>query len=123
VPQTNLGVIDGLTEDVSVGGLRARLPVAVPADQHAFISLDLAGSDPILAAARTLSCAPIGPRASHIVRVQFTILSAQDQARLFALLEWPIMEPITVGLSRAPLTSARSFGSVHWLPEARHDGR
>jgi hypothetical protein len=122
VPQTNLGVIDGVTEDVSVGGLRARIPVALPADQHAFISLDLAGSDPILAAARTLSCAPIGARASHIVRVQFTILSAQDQARLFALLEWPIMEPITAGLSHAPLASARAFGSARWPPGNHHDG-
>jgi hypothetical protein len=103
VPHTTLGVIDGVTEDVSLGGLRAHVPVAVPTDRRAFVSLGVATADPILAVARTLSCNPVGARATHVVRVQFTVISAQDQARLFALLDWPVSEPST-----GPRSSLRS---------------
>lgn len=95
VPHTTLGVIDGVTEDVSLGGLRAHVPVAVPTDRRAFVSLGVASADPILAVARTLSSNPVGAQGTHAVRVQFTVISPQDQARLFALLDWPVSEPST----------------------------
>lgn len=92
VPTTSAGLIEGVTEDLSLGGLRAKLPVAVPTDRRSFVSLELAGGDPIMTVARTLSCTPVGGRGAHLVRVQFTAVSANDQARLFVLLDWPIQD-------------------------------
>src|SRR5579862_7909574 len=93
VPQTSLGVIDGITEDISLGGLRATIPVAIPVDRRAFISLCVAAVDPILMMGRTLFCAPVPIRRGHILRVQFTVVSASDRARLFAFLDRPVFEP------------------------------
>jgi len=64
----------------------------VPTDRRSFVSLELAGGDPIMTVARTLSCTPVGGRGAHLVRVQFTAVSANDQARLFVLLDWPIQD-------------------------------
>jgi hypothetical protein len=102
VPSTDLGVVDGVTEAVSLGGLRATVPVALPADQRAFVSISVVAADPILAAARTLACAPAVARGSHIVRVQFTVVSSSDHARLCTLLHWPVLEPTNIA-RRSPL--------------------
>jgi hypothetical protein len=93
VPQTSLGVIDGITQDISTGGLRAIIPLAIPVDQRALISLGVAAADPILMMGRTLSCVPVAVRRGHVLRVQFTVVSASEQARLFAFLDWPVSEP------------------------------
>jgi hypothetical protein len=92
IPHTNLGVIEGLTEDISLGGLRAALPLPTPVDRRAFIAVGVAGSNPILAMGRILSCVARDHRSSHVVRAQFTLISASDQARLFALLDWPLVD-------------------------------
>ena len=42
-----LGVIEGITQDIALGGLRATVPKPVPVDRHAFVSLDLGGPDPV----------------------------------------------------------------------------
>jgi hypothetical protein len=111
VPQTSLGVVDGITEDISLGGLRAIIPVAIPADQRAFISLAVVAADPILMMGRTLSCAPVAVRGGHALRVQFTLVSACDQARLFAVLDWPVLEP-----SAEP---ARAVVAPEMMPQGR----
>jgi PilZ domain-containing protein len=93
VPQTALGLVEGVSEDISLGGLRARVPVGIPTDRRAFVALGQADAQPILVAAKILTCAPSGVGTSHVVRVEFTLVSPDDQARLFALVDWPMVEP------------------------------
>jgi hypothetical protein len=89
VPGTGLGVIEGIAEDISLGGLRLRVPAHLPAGRRAFVSVTVADREPILAAARILTCERTVDGLSHFARVEFTLVSAHDQARLFALMDWP----------------------------------
>jgi hypothetical protein len=108
VPQTELGLVEGVTEDISLGGFRARVPVGIPVDRRAFVALGLADAEPILAAARILTCVPSVAGTSHVVRVEFTLVSPGDQARLFALVDWPMVEPAGPALTLSqPVRLAR----------------
>jgi len=112
VPQTELGVVEGVTEDISLGGFRARVPVGLPADRRAFVALGSADAEPILAAARVLTCVPSAAGASHVVRVEFTLVSPHDQARLFALVDWPMVEPAGPALTLSQQVRLARYASV-----------
>jgi len=92
VPGSGLGLVAGITEEISLGGLRVLVPVALPVDRRAFVSLGVADAAPILAAARTLSCSPAKGSRSYVQRVVFTMVSVHDQARLFAIVKWAALE-------------------------------
>ena len=131
VPGTGLGVIEGVAEDISLGGLRLRVPAHLPAGRRAFVSVAVADRDPILAAARILTCERTVGGLSHFARVEFTLVSAHDQARLFALMDWPATAPSATGsewqISSVPSPGAHRVESAttqreHLMgrPNARH---
>jgi hypothetical protein len=115
IPGSDLGLVEGVTEEISLGGLRVLVPVAVPVDRRAFVSLGVADATPILAAARTLSCSPAKAPASYVLRVVFTMVTVHDQARLFAMVKWAALErtgPPRVRRPQLPLLRRRTaFGS------------
>jgi hypothetical protein len=89
LPGTSLPVAVGVTEDVSLGGLRARLPVPVPAARHVFVALHPDGTPPIVAVARVVSCDTARSGVGYVARVEYTLMPAIDQARLWSLVESP----------------------------------
>jgi len=92
VPGVKLGVIEGVTEDVSLGEVRARVPIALPTDRRAFISLHGTDSTSILAVARILACGPTLAEGTYFLRAEFTLVSPHDQLRLFALMDWSALQ-------------------------------
>jgi hypothetical protein len=93
VPGTQLGVVEGVTEEISVGGVRARVPVELPTCRRAFISLPGEDSTPILAVATILACGPTIAERTYFLRAEFTLVSPHDQLRLFALMNWSTLQP------------------------------
>jgi len=89
----------GVTEDVSLGGFRAEIDGMVASGNWAFASLRLATADPIVAIVRPLSCDQVDGRGAYVVRARFGVMSTADQLRLFALLDWPVDEPVGFGVS------------------------
>ncbi len=89
LPGTSLPVAEGVTEDVSLGGLRARLPVPLPAARHVFVAVHPDGTPPIVAVARVVSCDAAASGAGYIARVEYTLMPPIDQARLWSLVESP----------------------------------
>ncbi len=81
--------ITGTTEDISLGGLRARTPVALPAARRVFVSLDAPHSPAIIAAARAVSCERSSYGRWYDARLEYTSMTALDQARLGSLLDSP----------------------------------
>jgi hypothetical protein len=43
---------------------------------------------------KTLSCAPVDGERAFSVRARFATVSPDDRARLFALLDWPVIEHV-----------------------------
>lgn len=94
VLQPRSGPIEGVTDDISLGGFRAQLDTPVSAGRWAFAALGVASADPILTMVKTLSCAPLGWERVFSVRARFATVSPDDRARLFALLDWPVIESV-----------------------------
>jgi hypothetical protein len=87
LPGTRFPVALGTTEDVSLGGLRARLPMPVPPTRHVFVTVHPRGTPPIVAVARIVSCDALGLGAGYAVRIEYTLMAPIDQARLWSLVE------------------------------------
>jgi hypothetical protein len=87
VPGTNLPVAQGTTEDISLGGLRARLRGPVPPSRHVFVTVRPRGTPPIVAVARIVSCDALGSGTGYSARVEYTLMAPIDQARLWSLVE------------------------------------
>jgi hypothetical protein len=82
-------VVAGKTEDVSLGGVRARLLSAPPAARRLFVSLLSPGSPAIVASARVVAAEPSDDEPSCVVRLEFTSIAPLDHARLWALVDLP----------------------------------
>jgi hypothetical protein len=87
VDAPGLPLVIGLTEDVSLGGLRARLPLPVPAARNVFVSVYPSRTPAIVAAARVVSCDAARSEASYVARIEYTLMAPIDQARLWSLVE------------------------------------
>jgi len=96
VPGAQLGVVEGVLEDISAGGIRVRTTVPLPADQRVFVSVLLADTNPILALAEVRGVLRDTHGPDFVVRLQFTVMAPTHQARLALLLEWPIEEPLSL---------------------------
>ncbi|HVM67207.1 MAG TPA: PilZ domain-containing protein [Acidimicrobiales bacterium] len=96
VPGFQLGVVEGILEDISTGGIRVRTPVSLPLDQRAFVSILLADAHPILAIGEVRGVQRDDHGQGFVVRLQFTVMAPTHQARLALLLEWPIEEPLSL---------------------------
>jgi len=106
VPYSPLGVVEGIAEDISAGGMRIRTAVALPADARVFVSILPVGTPPILAVAEVR-----GPRSGdqpthHLASVKFTLIAPSHAARLATLLECStadgrslVTPPITTGMT------------------------
>jgi len=88
-----LGLIDGVTDDISRGGLAVRLNVSLDPDRRVLASVRLADAPPIRAAARVVSCSSTGTGGSYVVRLEFTLISEEDDARLQALINLVSLAP------------------------------
>jgi hypothetical protein len=95
-PGAQLGVVEGVLEDISSGGIRVRTPVSLPLDHRVFISILLADTYPILAIGEVRGAHLEGGPRDFVVRLQFTVMAPTHQARLALLLEWPIEETVAV---------------------------
>ncbi len=90
VLDSDIGVVDGISDDLSVGGMRVRTAIALPPDARAFVTVPLADAAPVLAlaevrGARGTTEADVG----HIARLKFTLIAPFQEGRLQALLRWP----------------------------------
>jgi PilZ domain len=94
VPGAALGVVEGVLEDISAGGIRVRTHVSIQLDQRVFVSVLLADTHPILALGEVRGVQHDGGSRNFIVRLQFTVMAPTHQARLALLLEWPVDEPV-----------------------------
>jgi len=104
VPGKGLGVIEGELEDISSGGMRVHVPVALPVDARVFVAVLLADTEPIMAIAETRGIHRGNAHGDHVARLQFTVMAPSHNARLATLLEWPVDlhdEAGTSGRSRA----------------------
>jgi PilZ domain-containing protein len=90
VPGTGHRAMIGTTEEVSLGGLRARLPACLPVDRRAFVSLHPSATPPIAAIAVIASCDPGTPAGWYVARLEYTLMAPTDQARLWSLVESPL---------------------------------
>jgi hypothetical protein len=93
VPGADLGVVEGVLEDISTGGIRVRTDVSVPVDHRVFVSVLLADTYPILAIGEVRGEQLDTFAQQFVIRLQFTTMAPTHQARLALLLEWPIEEP------------------------------
>ncbi|HZQ88240.1 MAG TPA: PilZ domain-containing protein [Acidimicrobiales bacterium] len=93
VPDSDLGVIDGVLEDLSAGGLRVHSPVVIPVDQRVFVSVLFADTHGVLAIAEVRGVQRGRTEGDFVMRLQFTLMAPSHRARLAALLEWPVVEP------------------------------
>jgi len=87
VPDTDLGVVEGVLEDISAGGMRVHTPVLLPLDQRVFVSLVLADTPAIIAIGEVRGMHS-GDRPHDLVaRLQFTLIAPSHRARLTMLLD------------------------------------
>jgi hypothetical protein len=100
VPGTSLGVIEGVLEEISAGGLRVHTPVLLPLDARAFTSILLADTHPILAIAEVRGVQHGDVAQDLIARLQFTMMAPAHRTRLAMLLEWPVDQPPDPGGTR-----------------------
>ena len=77
----------GTTEDISLGGVRARVPTPLPPVRRVFLSLMPAESSPIVATARMVSCERSDGPGSYLVRLEYASMATAHRARLWLLLE------------------------------------
>ena len=98
VPGAQLGVVEGVLEDISTGGIRVRTAVPVPVDHRVFVSVLLADTFPILAIGEVRSEQLDTATSEFVHRLQFTTMAPTHQARLALLLEWPIEEPSALSI-------------------------
>jgi len=88
VPGTAMGCVEGVLEDLSAGGLRARMPVLLPVDHRVFVSVLLPAAQPIAAIAVVRGAYWSGRRDHGLSRLQFRLMAPSHRARLDALLAW-----------------------------------
>lgn len=92
VPDTDLGVVEGVLEDMSAGGMRVHTPALLPVDSRVFVSIMPADTQPILAIAEVRGLHHAERPDDLVARLEFTLMAPSHQARLAMLLEWPIDE-------------------------------
>jgi hypothetical protein len=97
VPESDFGVLEGVLEDLSAGGLRVHCPVFLPVDRRVFVSVLFAETQAVLAIAEVRGVQRGRRDGDLIARLQFTLMAPSHRARLAALLEWPVVEPGDLG--------------------------
>ena len=100
-PGTNLGVLEADVEDISMGGMRVRIPVLPPLDCRLFASVQVGDAPPILAISEVRGVHHGDEPGDLVVRLQFTVMAPSHQARLGALLEAPADEPTSRAVATA----------------------
>ncbi|HZQ59185.1 MAG TPA: PilZ domain-containing protein [Acidimicrobiales bacterium] len=90
IEATGADVVVGTTQDVSLGGVCARLSSPPPLAHRLFVSLLPANSPAIVALARVVAVEQQGDERSWTVRLEFTSIAPLDQARLLAFVELPL---------------------------------
>jgi hypothetical protein len=113
VPDADLGVIEGVLEDLTASDVLVHLPVLLEPDHRVFVTVVLSDLQPLLALAVV--------RDVHrwddddlVARLEFTAMAPSHRARLAALLEWPVTEPtdVVVDLTGAGGGSAKRRDGV-----------
>ena len=90
VPDMGLGVVEGVLEDLSAGGMRVHCPALLPLDHRVFVSILLSDTQPILAIGEVRGVDRGDGAGDLVARVQFTMMSPSHRTRLATLLEWPV---------------------------------
>jgi len=104
VADADLGVIEGVLEDLTASDVLVHLPVLLEPDHQVFVTVVLSDLQPLLALAVVRDMHRWDDADDLVARLEFTAMGPSHRARLAALLEWPVTEPADVVVD---LTGAR----------------